>query len=149
MIVDTLSCLVGKKYQSKFSTDYLFPKYQKQVERLVKFYCQQGLYGWEVTDAEISLINGKCDNVGSDPADFNIAVPIALMRAFKDAEMKILEPNMYYTINSIKDNYKSILSLVSNYGVLYDSISILTKEEVDNLIRGILYVSCKEYGCKR
>ena len=112
----------GLKYQSKFSTDYLFPKYQKQVERLVKFYCQQGLFGWEVTDAEISLISGKCDNVGSDPADFNIAVPIALMRAFKDAGMKILEPNMYYTINSNKDSYKSILSLVSNYGVLYDSI---------------------------
>ena len=58
------------------------------MERLVKSYCQQGLFGWEVTDAEISLINGKCDNVGSDPADFNIAVPIALMRAFKDAGMK-------------------------------------------------------------
>lgn len=44
------------------------------------------------------------------------------MRAFKDAGMKILEPNIYYTINSNKDNYKHILSLVSNYGVLYDSI---------------------------
>lgn len=113
----------GLQYQSKFSTDYLFPKYQKQVERLVKMYCQQGLYGWEVTDAEISLVDGKCDNVGSDPADFNIAVPIALMRAFKDAGMKLLEPNMFYTINSPKDDYKAILSLVSNYGVLYDSIN--------------------------
>lgn len=113
----------GLKYQSKFSTDYLFPKYQKQVERLVKMYCQQGLYGWEVTDAEISLINGKCDNVGSDPADFNIAVPIALMRAFKDAGMKLLEPNMFYTINCPKEDYKSILRLISNYGVLYDSIN--------------------------
>ena len=89
---------------------------------MVKSYCQQGLFGWEVTDAEISLIDGKCDNVGSDPADFNIAVPIALMRAFKDAGMKLLEPNIYYTINCSKDNYKNILSLVSNYGVLYDSI---------------------------
>lgn len=112
----------GLKYQSKFPTDYLFPKYQKQVERLVKFYCQQGLFGWEVTDAEISLVHGKCDNVGSEPADFNIAVPIALMRALKNAGMKILEPNMYYTVNCSKDNYKNILGQVSNYGVLYDSI---------------------------
>lgn len=112
----------GIRYQSKFSTDYLFPKYQKQVERLVKLYCQQGLFGWEVTDVGISLVDGKCDNVGSDPADFNIAVPIALMRAFKNAGMKVLEPNMYYTINSNKDTYKSILSLVSNCGVLYDTI---------------------------
>lgn len=120
--VKPLSKGSGLKYQSKYSTDYLFPKYQKQVERLVKSYAQQGLYGWEVTDADISLVDGKCDNVGSDPADFNIAVPIALMRAFKDAGMKILEPNVYYTINCSKDNYKSILSLVSNYGVIYDSI---------------------------
>lgn len=112
----------GIRYQSKFSTDYLFPKYQKQIERLVKLYCQQGLFGWEVTDIEISLVDGKCDNVGSDPADFNIAVPIALMRAFKNAGMKVMEPNMYYTINSNKDTYKSILSLVSNCGVLYDTI---------------------------
>lgn len=112
----------GMKYTSKFSTDYLFPKYQKQVERLVEHYISQGLYGWEVTDCEISLVDGKCDSVGSSPADFNIAVPIALMRALKDAGTKILEPNMYYTVNSNKDSYKSILSLVSNYGILYDSI---------------------------
>ena len=113
----------GLVYKSKFSTDFLFSKYQKQIERLVKYYCKQGLYGWEVTDAEISLINGKCDNVGSDPADFNIAVPIALMRAFKDAGMKIIEPNMYYTINSDKNVYKSILNLTSNYGIMYDTIN--------------------------
>lgn len=112
----------GIKYSSKVSTDYLFTKYQKQVERLVKQYCQQGLYGWEVTDAEITLIDGKCDNVGSDPSDFNIAIPIALMRAFKDAGMKVLEPNIMYEVTCDKDVYKNVLSLLSNYGVLYDSI---------------------------
>lgn len=112
----------GVKYQSKFSTDYLFAKYQKQVERLVKSCIKQGLYGWEVTDAEISLVGGKCDHVGSDPSHYNIAVPIALMRAFKDAGMKILEPNMYYEITTPNTNFKPILSAVSNLGVLYDSI---------------------------
>ena len=112
----------GLKFESKFSTDYLFPKYQKQVERLVRQYCKQGLYGWEVTDAAIYLIDGKCDNVGSEPYDFNIAVPIALMRAFKEAGMQLLEPNMYYQITCDRDTYKGILSLASNYGILYDSV---------------------------
>lgn len=112
----------GIVYQSKFSTDYLFSKYQKQVERLVKYYVKQGLYGWEVTDVEISLIGGKCDHVGSDPSHYNIAVPIALMRAFKDAGMMILEPNMFYEINTSETSYKSVLSAVSNLGILYDSI---------------------------
>ena len=112
----------GVIYQSKFSTDYLFAKYQKQVERLVKTCIKQGLYGWEVTDAEISLVGGKCDHVGSDPSHYNIAVPIALMRAFKEAGMQILEPNMFYEINTPEEYFKSVLSAISNYGVLYDRI---------------------------
>lgn len=113
----------GLKYHSELSTDYLFPKYQKQVERLVNNYCRQGLFGWEVTDADISLVGGKCDNVGSDPFDFNIAVPIALMRAMKDAGMMILEPDIFYTITCDKNCYKPILSVTSNYGIIYDSIT--------------------------
>ncbi len=112
----------GIIYQSKFSTDYLFAKYQKQVERLVKSCVKQGLYGWEVTDAEISLVGGKCDHVGSDPSHYNVAVPIALMRAFKEAGMQILEPNMFYEINIPEECFKSVLSAISNYGVLYDRI---------------------------
>lgn len=124
----------GVIYNSKFSTDYLFPKYQKQVERLVNQYIKQGLFGWEVTDAEISLVDGKCDNVGSDPSHFNIAVPIALMRSFKDANMQLLEPNMLYDITSPKQYFKSLLSLTSNYGVLYDSIE---KDETNVKISGV------------
>lgn len=122
----------GIKYSSKLSTDFLFTKYQKQAERLVKQYLQQGLFGWEATDIEVTLIDGKCDNVGSDPSDFNIAVPIALTRAMKSAGMKLLEPNILYEINCDKNNYKGILSLASKFGVKYDSI-----EYVDNCVRFI------------
>ncbi|MEG1141245.1 MAG: TetM/TetW/TetO/TetS family tetracycline resistance ribosomal protection protein, partial [Clostridia bacterium] len=39
----------GFKYVSKVSTDYLHLKYQRQVERLINYYAQQGLHGWELT----------------------------------------------------------------------------------------------------
>ena len=124
----------GLVYHSKFSTDYLFPKYQKQVERLVYQYAKQGLFGWEVTDAEISLVDGKCDNVGSDPSHFNVAVPVALMRSFKDANMQLLEPVMSYEITSPKEYFKPLFSLASNHGVSYDNIE---KSESKVKIRGI------------
>ena len=112
----------GLKYESHFSTDYLFPKYQKQIERLVYMYAQQGLYGWQITDAQINLIGGKSDSVCSDPSHFNIAVPLALMRAIKDAGMQLLEPLMDYEVTTPNNSFRKVLSALSNLGVKYEQI---------------------------
>lgn len=112
----------GLKYESHFSTDYLFPKYQKQIERLVKMYSQQGLYGWEITDAQINLVGGKSDSVCSDPSHFNVVVPLALMRSIKNAGMQLLEPIMDYEITTPNESFRNVLSAVSSLGVKYDEI---------------------------
>lgn len=112
----------GLKYTSKISTDYLFSKYQKQIERLVKVYVQQGLYGWEITDAEISLIDGKSDSVCSDPFHFNVIVPLALMRSLKDAKMQLLEPIMSYEISIPKDSLITVFTSLSFMEVDYEKI---------------------------
>lgn len=72
----------GFQYVSKVSTDYLHIKYQRQVERLIKYYSKQGLHGWELTDVEVALIDGQFDSMGSDPMHFNIITPLALFRCF-------------------------------------------------------------------
>lgn len=120
----------GLQYESKASTDYLFTKYQKQIERLVNMYSKQGLYGWEITDAKITLIDGKSDSVCSEPAHYNVAVPIALMRCIKDAGMQLLEPVMQYEITSPKEDFKKVISATSSMGVEYDKIS----EKNDNYL---------------
>ncbi len=112
----------GLQYKSLVSTDYLFAKYQKQIERLVKMYSKQGLYGWEVTDAEITLIDGKSDSVCSDPSHYNVVVPMALMRSIKDAQMQLLEPVMEYEITVPEEYYKRVISATSSMGVQYDKI---------------------------
>lgn len=112
----------GLKYESQFSTDYLFSKYQKQIERLVYMYAQQGLYGWQITDAQINLIGGKSDSVCSDPSHFNIVVPLALMRSIKDAGMQLLEPLMDYEVTTPNDSFRSILAALSNLGLKYEQI---------------------------
>lgn len=53
----------GLVYRSKLSTDFLHKKYQRQTERLVIKYAKQGVYGWEVTDAEIDLLDGRFDSM--------------------------------------------------------------------------------------
>ena len=113
----------GLKYESHFSTDYLFTKYQKQIERLVYMYAQQGLYGWQITDAQINLIGGKSDSVCSEPSHFNIAVPLALMRSIKDAGMQLLEPLMDYEVSTPNDSFRKVLAALSNLGLKYEQIN--------------------------
>lgn len=123
--IEPLKLGSGLYYKSLVSTDYLYPKYQKQIERLVKRYSQQGLYGWQITDALITLTEGHCDSVTSEPHHFNIAAPLALMRAIKDAGMNLQEPMIEYEINTPKRYYKDILAITSNLGTYYEKINII------------------------
>lgn len=120
----------GLKFESKFSTDFLHKKYQRQAERLVMKYVKQGIYGWEVTDAEIHLTNGKFDSLGSEPKHFNIAVPLALMRALSLCKMEILEPISEFTIVVPENQLSLITQYVTSKGavfeVYYDKMSMVT-----------------------
>lgn len=121
-------------YKSKLSTDFLLKKYQKQTERLVKEYLQQWIYWWEVTDIEVSLVDGRFDSMWSDPKHFNIAVPLALIRALKNSDIKIIEPIAWYTIIVPKNYMDSVISTLSNLNskfqiLQYDSDKVTIKWE--------------------
>ncbi len=99
----------GFKYVSKVSTDFLHLKYQRQVERLINYYAKQGLYGWELTDVEVALIDGQFDSMGSEPQHFNIITPLALFRSLKKAKMKLLEPILKFTIVIPEDHLQVVI----------------------------------------
>ena len=100
----------GLVIDSKFSTDFLHIKYQNQAKRLIEMYCKQGLYGWEVTDAEISITGGKFDSMGSDPQHFNICVPLALFRALKLANEKTLEPMIEFIVTTPSNTSNAVIN---------------------------------------
>lgn len=110
----------GLKYKSKLSTDFLHKKYQRQTERLVMKYIKQGVMGWEVTDAEVHLINGKFDSLGSDPLHFNIAVPLALMRALRQCHEKILEPISQFVVVSPESSFNVVLQYLNGKGATFE-----------------------------
>lgn len=110
----------GLKFKSKFSTDFLHKKYQRQTERLVMQYVKQGIFGWEVTDAEIHLTNGKFDSLGSEPKHFNIVVPLALMRALSRCKMEILEPISQFTIVVPEEFLSLMTQYVTSKGAIFE-----------------------------
>lgn len=113
----------GLHFESRLSTDYLLKKYQRQTERLVYQYSKQGIFGWEVTDALIILTNGRFDSMGSEPKHFNIAVPLALMRALKKCKNKILEPISEYYITIPKNTISDVTKELSYRDAFYEIIS--------------------------
>lgn len=123
----------GLIYKSKLSTDFLHKKYQRQTERLVKQYAKQGLSGWEVTDAEIDLLDGRFDSMGSEPKHFNIAIPLALMRAIKNSKPKILEPISDFSVIVPKNDTSNVLQLLSSKKA---SVSITNERDGYVTIKG-------------
>ncbi len=109
----------GFRYVSKISTDFLHIKYQRQIERLIKHYSKQGLYGWELTDIEIALVDGQFDSMGSDPTHFNIITPLALFRSLKQAKMKLLEPISNFNVTTPQISLSAVTKLLSSKNAIY------------------------------
>lgn len=85
--------------------------------------------GWEVTDAEVALVGGRFDSMGSDSLHFNIAVPIALMRAIKNSKIQILEPICTYIVIFPKEFLRVIFQNLSNKGSFFE----ITKEDNEQI----------------
>ncbi len=89
----------GLRFVSELAVDWLYERYQRLVERVALATLGGGaLRGFPLTDATIRLVGGWCDSVGSEPGHFNIAVPLAAMRALRQAGTRLLEPMLAFTL---------------------------------------------------
>ena len=52
----------------------------------------QGLYGWEVTDIDVELVDGEDHPIHTHPLDFTVATPLALMDGLRRSGTVLLEP---------------------------------------------------------
>ncbi len=88
----------GIIYQSKVSVNDIQKKYQNEVERTISKALKQGPKGWEVTDLKITLIEGEDHTIHSNPGDFVIATPMAVMDGLMNSGTKFLEPYNWFHI---------------------------------------------------
>lgn len=82
----------GLQFRSVIKDNQLFSRYQHHVETSVFDTLKQGIYGWEVTDALVTLVGGEQHLVHTHPLDFFVATPIAALRALTDCGSTLLEP---------------------------------------------------------
>ena len=83
----------GLVYESKTSPSRLMYRYQNHVETAVPEALTQGMYGWEVTDLKVTLIDGEHHHVHTHPLDF----------------FTMINVNLYFcVINDINDDISSL-----------------------------------------
>lgn len=112
----------GIVFVNEVKQETIHPKYVKQIERLINYYKENSLHGWELTDCKISLISARSDSVISEPMHFNIATPIALYRALKESGTKLLEPYNKFDLITNERFLKTVISMLSNQGAAINNI---------------------------
>ncbi|UQZ35185.1 GTP-binding protein [Paenibacillus sp. PK3_47] len=82
----------GLVYESVVRSSDLLPQYQNETARRVPEALQQGLYGWEVTDLKVTLVEGNHHVWHTHPLDFAVATPMGIMDGLSRTGTKLLEP---------------------------------------------------------
>ena len=105
-LIEPLPLGSGMVFESEIRTEYIKLRYQREIESNLERLLKQGLYGWNVTDLKVTLIDGEDHVMHSRSGDFTTATAIALMRGFMSLGMTLLEPLIDFRI-SIPSEFSS------------------------------------------
>jgi len=111
----------GVVYKSEVSVNDIQKKYQNEVERTINKALKQGTKGWEVTDLKITLIEGEDHTVHSNPGDFIIATPMAIINGLVNTGTKFLEPIIWFRITAPDELLGTITSDIINMRGTFES----------------------------
>nr|WP_123042437.1 TetM/TetW/TetO/TetS family tetracycline resistance ribosomal protection protein [Cohnella candidum]AYQ74356.1 GTP-binding protein [Cohnella candidum] len=88
----------GLQYDAHVRSEDLLPQYQNEVARRVPLALQQGMYGWEVVDLRVTLIEGQHHVWHTHPLDFVVATPMGIMDGLSRIGTKLLEPMLRFRL---------------------------------------------------
>jgi len=87
----------------------LHMRYQNQVWQTIPAALRQGPLGWEVTDLEITLLNGEHHIFHTHPLDFVTATPMGIMNGLMNTGTTLLEPMITCRITAPEGNISKVL----------------------------------------
>lgn len=96
--------------ESEVSTGFLPQTFQNGIYDGIYTALKEGLLGWEITNAKVTIIKGEFNSVSSTPSDYRNLTPIVLMEALNIAKTKLLWPVNKFTIKIESKHYGKIMS---------------------------------------
>ena len=122
--IDPLPRGSGLHFEAHVPNDQMLYRYQKHVEESVPRTLKQGLYGWQVVDLSVKLVDGSYHPVHTHPLDFFLCTPMALMKALKDCGTTLLEPRLWMKILVPAEFVGKIIGQLMDMRAEYSSPSI-------------------------
>ncbi|MCH5286605.1 MAG: TetM/TetW/TetO/TetS family tetracycline resistance ribosomal protection protein [Christensenellaceae bacterium] len=85
----------GVTFRSVVPVRDIMARYQHQVEQALPLALHQGRLGWQVTDVNITLIDGEHHLIHTHPLDFIVATPWAIQDGLRRGGSTLLEPILH------------------------------------------------------
>ncbi len=82
----------GVTFRSTVPVRDILARYQHQVEQALPLALQQGRLGWQVTDVNITLVEGNDHQFHTHPLDFIVATPWGIQDGLARGGSTLLEP---------------------------------------------------------
>ena len=120
--VEPLTRGSGVRFKSVIKDKIMPYRYQHHVELSVMRDClKQGIFGWEVTDAEITLTGGEYHSIHTHPLDFFVATPVAFLRALQNCRTVLLEPFILVTLSAGEEHLGTVIGNIIEMRGEFDS----------------------------
>lgn len=111
----------GLIYNSEVRTEHIKVRYQREVERQLPITLEQGLYGWNVIDLKVTLVEGEDHVMHSNPGDFLIATAMGIMDGLQSIGTTLLEPMLQFRIAVPEEVGKKVLGDLIAMRATFDS----------------------------
>lgn len=111
----------GLTYSSLARPERLLESYQNEVARRVPEALQQGLFGWEVTDLKVTLLEGEHHVWHTHPLDFAVATPMGIMDGLARTGVKLLEPMVRFRLSVPEETGGKIMNELVQMRGQFDS----------------------------
>ena len=114
----------GVTFQSEVPVRNIKSHYQNQVAQAIPLALNQGRLGWQVTDVNITLIDGGDHQFHTHPLDFIVATPMAIQDGLRNGGSTLLEPILDVRFLLPPESVGRVISDVSTMrGEVLDSFS--------------------------
>ena len=114
----------GVTFRSTVPVRTVKAQYQHQVEQAIPLALSQGRLGWQVTDVNVTLIDGGDHQFHTHPLDFIVATPMAIQDGLRRGGSTLLEPILEARFLLPPECVGRVMSDVANMrGEVLDSFS--------------------------
>ena len=114
----------GVTFKSEVPIRTVKSQYQNQVAQAIPLALNQGRLGWQVTDVNITLIDGGDHQFHTHPLDFIVATPMAIQDGLRNGGSTLLEPILDVRFLLPPESVGRVISDVSTMrGEVLDSFS--------------------------